>query len=354
MAKMTQAQAIASCRKTRRQAFDPDTAFVVKLGESDFPIDLDVSPDNCETISGFTSPSKGAFKRKFVFLMACLWAAIQKAKEGAHPKAVWIWGPPGIGKDYMVRAWSALTRTQCQTYQIRSDVDVQNEWMYERAFNSDGTYIKYNSLWRDLTEGRNGKPMTIVFSDFDRATRDQIAILRSVLDSDSPFVTGPNGEHIKVFPGTQIIVTANSGGMGDERGLCSDSMTIDSSIMDRFTFKIRFPQLEWADEERMVSAKYPEFATTPGWIASLKGMTEAIRAAVKNGDLYMEFSHRGVQGMCECALMMKSVYPNDPSKALRFGVREWIEGTSPDEDTQLAVKRLCDPHLQGGALETEE
>jgi MoxR-like ATPase len=345
MANLTQAQAIASCRKTRRQAFDPASAFVVKLGETDFPINLDVSPDDCETISGFTSPSKGAFRRKFVFLMACLMNSI---------KPIWVWGPPGIGKDYNLRAWSALTRTPCQTYQIRSDVDVQNEWMYERAFNSDGTYIKYNALWRDLTEGRHGKPMTIIFSDFDRATRDQIAVLRSVLDSDSPFLTGPNGDHVKIFPGTRILVTANSGGMGDERGLCTDAMTIDSSIMDRFTFPVRFPQLEWVDEERMIAAKYPEFATTPGWIEALKGMTEAIRAAVKNGDLYMEFSHRGVQGLCEFSMMARSVYPNDSSKALRFAVREWIEGTTPDEDTQLAVKRLCDPHLQGGALETED
>lgn len=350
---MTQAEAIASLRKTRRKAFKPETAFTVKLGESVFPINLDVPAEDCESISGFTAPSRGAFRRKFVFLMAILWNAVQKIKESKSPKAVWIWGPPGIGKDYMCRAYSALTRTPCQTFQIRSDVDVQNEWMYERAFNSEGTYIKYNALWRALTEGRNGRPMTIILSDFDRATRDQIAILRSVLDSDSPFVTGPNGEHVKLLPGTQIIVTANSGGMGDERGLCSDSMTIDSSIMDRFTFKVRFPQLNWGDEEKMVTAKYPEFAATKGWMSSLKGMTEALRAAVRNGDLYMEFSHRGVQGMVECALMMKSIYPGNTDKALRWGVREWIEGTTPDEDTQLAVKRLCDPHLSGGTLESD-
>ena len=352
---MTQAEAIASLRKTRRKAFNPETAFRAKLGKSDFKINLEVPAEDCETISGFTPPSRGAFKRKFIFLMAILWAAIEKAKtdpEGSS--AIWIWGPPGIGKDYMIRAWSALTRTPCQTYQIRSDVDVQNEWMYERAFNSEGTYIKYNSLWRDLTEGRNGRPMTIILSDFDRATRDQIAILRSVLDSDAPFVTGPNGEHVKLFPGTQIIVTANSGGMGDERGLCSDSMTIDSSIMDRFKFKLRFPQLNWGDEEKMISAKYPEFAATKGWLTSLKGVTEAIRASVKNGDLYMEFSHRGVQGMVECALMMKSIFPDNEDRALQFGVREWVEGTCPDEDTQLAVKRLCDPHLNGGALQDSD
>jgi len=351
---MTMVEALADVRTgTRRTAFDEQRAFTVKLGETEFPVNLDVDPADCETISHFTAPSKGAFRRKFNFLMVLL-AAKALLEKNSKEKPVWIWGPPGIGKDYMVRAWSALTRSICRTYQIRSDVDVQCEWLYERAFNSEGTFIKYNSLWSDLTEGRKGRPMTVVFSDFDRATRDQIAVLRSILDSDRPFLTGPNGEYVPVLPGTKIVVTANSGGMGDERGLCSDSMTIDSSIMDRFTFKVRFPQLNWSDEEKMVSAAYPEFAATAGYLSALKGMTEAIRAAIKNGDLYMEFSHRGVQGMCEATLMFKTLYPGDSAKALKFAVREWIEGTCPDEDTQLSVKRLCDPHLTGGALEVDD
>lgn len=316
-------------------------AFVVKLGKSAFRIDPKVDPDHCESITEFIPPSKGASKRKFDFLMAIL------ASEDSKP--VWIWGPPGIGKDYMVRAWSALTRTQCQTYQVRSDVDVQNEWLYERSFNSEGTFVKYNRLWMDLTEGRDGRAMHIILSDFDRATRDQIAVLRSLLDSDKPFLTGPSGENVPVLKGTRIIVTANSGGMGDERGLCSDSMTIDSSIMDRFTFKLRFPQLSWEDESAMITARYPDFAAVPEWMDALKGFTSSIRDAAKAGDIYMEFSHRGVQGIVSNTLMMKSITSSN-DKALRWGLREWLEGTTPDEDTQLAVKRLCDPHLKGGTL----
>jgi hypothetical protein len=316
-------------------------ALRLKLGKSEFTIDPKVDPENCESITEFIPPSKGASKRKFDFLMAIL------ASEGSKP--VWIWGPPGIGKDYMVRAWSSLTRTQCQTYQVRSDVDVQNEWLYERSFNSEGTFVKYNRLWLDLTEGRDGRAMHVILSDFDRATRDQIAVLRSLLDSDKPFLTGPSGENVPVLKGTRIIVTANSGGMGDERGLCTDAMSIDSSIMDRFTFKLRFPQLSWDDESRMISARYPDFAEVPEWMEALKGCTSSIRDAARAGDIYMEFSHRGVQGIVSNTLMMKSITSSN-EKALRWGLREWLEGTTPDEETQLAVKRLCDPHLKGGTL----
>lgn len=316
-------------------------ALRVKLGKSVFTIDPKVNSEHCESITQFIPPSKGPSKRKFDFLIAIL------ASEDSKP--VWIWGPPGIGKDYMVRAWSSLTRTQCQTYQVRSDVDVQNEWLYERSFNSEGTFVKYNKLWMDLTEGRDGRPMHIILSDFDRATRDQIAVLRSLLDSDRPFLTGPSGENVPVLKGTRIIVTANSGGMGDERGLCTDAMSIDSSIMDRFTFKIRFPQLSWEDESAMIRSRYPDFAAVPEWMAALKGFTSSIRDAARAGDIYMEFSHRGVQGIVSNTLMMKSITSSE-DKALRWGLREWLEGTTPDEDTQLAVKRLCDPHLKGGTL----
>ena len=338
-------QAIASLQAGRKSTLNLDKAFTVSLGKSEFKVDPTVNPEHCESISEFIAPSRGKSKRKFDFLMALL------ASDSDKP--IWIWGPPGIGKDYKIRAWSALTRTQCQTYQVRSDVDVQNEWLYERSFNSEGTFIKYNQLWLDLTEGRDGRAMHIILSDFDRATRDQIAVLRSLLDSDKPFLTGPNGEHVPVLKGTRIIVTANSGGMGDERGLCTDAMSIDSSIMDRFTFKLRFPQLSWGDEGKMVAARYPDFAAVPEWMAALEGMTEAIRASVKAGDVYMEFSHRGVQGIVENTLMMRSIV-SDNDKALKYGLREWLEGSTPDEDTQLAVKRLCDPHLKGGVLSDDD
>lgn len=328
-------------QNSRKSRISLKRAFRVTLGQSKFKVDPDVPSEICEQVSHFIQPQSNPSKRKFTFLMALL--ALEEKKP------IWIWGPPGIGKDYMVRAWSARTRTPCRTYQIRSDVDVQNEWLYERSFNAEGTFIKHNQLWLDLTEGRNGYAMHIILSDFDRATRDQIAILRSLLDSDRPFLTGPNGEHVPVKEGTRIIVTANSGGMGDERGLCSDSMAVDSSIMDRFTFKIRFPQMKWGDESKMIEARYPEFASNEAWMTALKGITESLRAAIKNGNLYMEFSHRGVQSIIEYTLVMRRFHKTP----LRGALQEWLDGATPDASTQLAVRRLCDPYFKGGTLEAE-
>lgn len=335
-------EAIATLQGHRKSTINLDRALRVKLGRSEFQIDPTVPVEDCESISSFIAPEGAGNSnvRKFNFLMALL------GSDSGKP--IWIWGPPGIGKDYMVRAWSALTRTPCATYQIRSDIDLQNEWLYERSFNSEGTFVKFNQLWLDLTEGRNGRPMTIVLSDFDRATREQIAVLRSLLDSDRPFMTGPNGEQVRVKEGTRIVVTANSGGMGDERGLCSDSMTIDSSIMDRFPFKLRFNQLDWRDESRMIAARFPEFAANDEWMTAMENITKSVRQAVDSGDIYMEFSHRSVQAVIENTLMMRQI--TSEGRALRWAWQEWVQGSTPDLDTQMAVSRLGDPHIKGGGM----
>jgi hypothetical protein len=134
---------------------------------------------------------------------------------------------------------------------------------------------------------------------------------------------------------------------------------MDASILDRLGRKIQAEYLDWADEGRVLMSKFPLLAEkTPGIffdqrgeIGSLGRATEALREAVFRGNLFAEFTHRGLcEILSECEDILRFRYPGKdaPSNLLRLGFRAWVEGLDPD--TQLEARRVIDPHIKGGAL----
>jgi len=237
-------------------------------------------------------------------------------------------------------------------------------WFYSRSIDSSGTGWEYGHLWNALTKGVQGRdgvyrPALILLSDVDRADSAQAEWFRVLTDSISGRIMDPSGKMVALVKGTQFVCTANSCGTGDSRGRMASANPMDASILDRLGRKMKAEYLDWADEGKVLAGKFPLLAEkTPGIFFSPTGetgmlgkATEALREAIGRGNLFAEFTHRGlceVLSECEDIVRFKFMKKDVPANLLKLGFRAWIEGL--DEDTQLEARRAIDPHITGGAL----
>lgn len=270
-------------------------------------------------------------------------------------RATYVWGLPGSGKDALFHAWCAYTRTPSLIFQVEPSADIR-AWFFSHEFNKDGTYWAEGDLLKALRDGyttQSGRviPYLILITDFDRSTKEQAESLRLVLDSIQGRVKGPGGITYDVMKGTQIVVTANTQGGGDARGRCISSNVIDASILDRFERALEFHWMDWQDEEPIVKLKFPLLAEKCGGIFHQVGEAcKALRSAIKNEDIYAEFSHRGLcswLGMAEDIVETSGVVPQD---LLRRSFRVFADKLTADD--RAAAIRCIDPYLKGGAIPT--
>lgn len=278
-------------------------------------------------------------------------------------RSVWVWGAPGTGKDAVFSALCAMTRRPSLLFTVVQGADV-TAWKFTRSFNALGTSWEEGILLRALRDGYLAEdgtrvPYLIVFSDFDRATRQQAEELRQILDSIQGRITGPTGEVYPVLPGTIIVATANSSGAGDTTGRCISANPIDASILDRFERKVRFHSMDPLDEEPIVRQKFPVLAGRfPEAISCMMKATQAVREAVEKEEVYCEWSHRTLCAWAGAAEDLLETLPpaTGPREKkmpigplLKRAARVVLDGL-PDTDTRDGVKRVMDPHIKGGLV----
>jgi hypothetical protein len=310
------------------------------------PVNPDVDVNDC-------LPLPPAYRLpKFGKLALDIMEALISIFRGRH---VYIYGLPGSGKDALIHAVSSMQRRPALIKQVQPSADIQS-WFFYRSFDNQGTAWEEGELLKALRDGyltKSGRriPYLILITDFDRATKAQAEALRLVLDSISGRVEGPGGKVYDIFPGTQVIVTANTAGGGDTRGRMTSSNVIDASILDRFERKYEFHWMDWQDEGEIVRAKFPLLMERcPGIFTQVGNATTSLRAAIHQEELYAEFSHRGVcswLGHCEDIVAITGEVPTDLH---RRGARAFLDGL-PDVETRKAAERLIDPHIKGGVVD---
>jgi MoxR-like ATPase len=332
-----------------RRAHPPGiTDLNIGFGGVDFHVNHDVPADVCLPLPHeYRVPQFGQLGRDIKHAAVAL-------KMG---RSSYVWGLPGSGKDAFYHAWSALTRTPAAIFTVRPGEDIQG-WFFVRAFNDKGTYWEegeFLKLARDgyLTPDGRRVPYLLAISDFDRSDRSQAEAMRLVLDSISGRIKGPKGVTYPILPGTRIVATANTAGAGDTRGRMISANPIDASILDRFERTFEFHWMDWKDEEPVCRAKFPLLVErSPEVFRMVGNATNALRAAIASEDLYTEFSHRAVTAWLGHAEdMLIATNEGNAKSLLKKAARTILDGM-PDEETKLSAKRLIDPHLKGGALDT--
>lgn len=338
----------AHAKGKKRTPVTAATKLTTRFAGVELPVNVDVPVSACLPLpEGYSVPRYGK--------LAAAVETVTKRIMGSKVRPVWVWGPPGTGKDAVVWAISAKTRTPAVTFNISPSADVEG-WIAVRALSDKGTYWEEGALLKALRDGYvtpSGRrvPMLIILSDLDRATRAQMEPLRAILDSLGGRIQGPNGVVYPVLPGTRIVATANTSGGGDATGRYT-STPVDTSLMDRINFAVTFTNMDSRDEEPIVRAKYAALvARFPEVTGVVMRATTAIRDAITKGDLYMDFGHRTVCAWLDAVENEAEFYTGrDASKVLRAGLQD-VLSKCPNDDTREQVKVLVDPHLKGGAVE---
>lgn len=338
----------AHSKGRKRTPYNPADGVSVTFGKVQLPVSTDVPAEACQPLPpGYAVPQYGK-------LAEDVRRVVVRVKEG-NSRPIWVWGPPGTGKDAVFQALSARTRRPCVVFNIAPDVDIAG-WIMSRAFSAQGTYWEEGPLLKALRDGYttpSGRkvPYLVVLSDIDRAARSQMEPLRAILDSLGGRVQAPNGMH-KVLPGTLVVATANTAGGGDTTGRYTAN-PVDTSVLDRFTFCVQFHDMDPRDEEPILRSKYPALCSRfPDVLPAVMKATTAIRDAIAKQDIYIDFGHRSVSNWMDATNAEATCAPKltDGMKALRSGLQD-ILSKCPNDDTREAVKRLVDPHIKGGAVD---
>ena len=331
--------------RVRRTAAPSLKDLTVQYGRFRFKVNYDVPEEDCLPMpEAYVLPKNGDLAKDCERALRYLYSG----------RSTYIYGLPGTGKDALVHALCASARTPSAIYQIHPDVDIMS-WLYTRSFDKDSTGWEEGTLLKQLRDGyttSTGRklPYLILLSDFDRATRAQAETIRLITDSIQGRLTGPTGETFQVFPGTQIVATANTMGGGDDRGRMVSSNVIDGSILDRFGRKVQFHMMDWKDEEKIVRQKFPLFVSKcESLLSNVHRCVVALRKAVEDNELYGEFSHRGLSAWLEDAEDILRISPKVPETLLSQAFMAVCDGF-PDSEARLAAQRLVDPHLSGGTL----
>lgn len=326
----------------------PAEQLTISFAGISFSVNPDVSEDACLPLpEAYRIPEYGSLAedvKEAAIILACR-------------RSAYIWGPQGTGKDAIIHAFVAMTRTPSLMFQVEPGADIR-AWFYSHEFNKEGTFWQEGELLKALRHGYttcSGRviPYVILITDFDRATKEQAESLRLVLDSIKGRVKGPSGTTYSVVPGTVIVVTANTAGGGDATGRYVSSNVIDSSILDRFNRALRFHAMDWKDEEVIVRTKFPLLVDRcPEVFAAVGRATGSLRTASETEQFYGEFSHRAVCAWLEAASDIIAVTGDVPKDLLRRSFRI-VADKMPDKETTLAAYRYIDAFLVDGGLPGE-
>jgi MoxR-like ATPase len=329
-------------KNVRRDGVPTPDNLMVQFGRYRFPFNPDVSVDDCLPLPAHYRVPMGKELGEDVG------HALVALMKGRH---TYVWGLPGTGKDALYHAWSALTRTPAIIRQIKPGTDIQS-WFFIRAFNANGTFWEEGEVLKALRDGyttSSGRviPYLVLFTDFDRADKEQAEYLRLIADSIQGRVDGPEGKIYRVFPGTRLVATGNTAGSGDDRGRMVSSNPLDASLMERWQRRFQFRPMAWTDEEPILKAKYPMLARrVPKLFEQLGGATVSLREAITDGRLFAEFSHRALETILGHAtdLVETSVQKKIPGNILKVACKAWLDGLPDKENRDLAIG-LLEPHF---------
>lgn len=328
--------------RTRRPA-PASKDLTVEVGGFTVPVDAGVEAGDCLPMpDSYRFPTKGAAAKATERVLMAL----------VSGRNCFVHGMPGTGKDAVMHAFSSMTRKPTVMVTFRPGTDI-SPWFYSRSFSNDGgTGWKFGALWEALTQGVMGRDgvrraALVLLSDVDRADASQAEWFRILTDSISGRILGPDGKMVPILSGTQFVCTANSCGTGDARGRMTSANVIDASIMDRLGRAVEFTYLHWDDESAVLREKFPLLVEkAPSIFDQLQGCCEALRKAIKDEEIFAEFTHRGI---CEVLAEAEDRVRFGKNKDLLSNAFDaWLDRL--DADNRLAAKRMIDPHVSGGSV----
>ncbi len=298
-------------------------------------------------------------------------------------------GPAGTGKDILIEAFCNAYNIPLARFAFKQGTNPV-DWVYRTALKGDGkggtetkevegdllracrgatckrdftgaTPHQLNKAITDMEKSgysvvneagmlKITVPCVILFSDYDRASPDQLEILRQALEMNKEKLTNPiSGEMFDILPNTRFYFTANSGADGSEGG-SNITQIKDSSLITR-TIGIKAPSPTPKFERMVVQAEFPMFDQDQ--IKLLVDCNRALRKVAEEQDMGLEITLRQAkQWGHACLTVMEDLGIKDFKKALKraFVV---IKGHLNLKHNEDAFEGAIDPYLRSDVVDAQ-
>lgn len=176
---------------------------------------------------------------------------------------------------------------------------------------------------KQITEFREGllpwalqNPVALTFDEYDAGRPDVMFVIQRVLEAQGRLTLLDQNRVITPNPAFRLFATTNTVGLGDTSGLYHGTQQINQGQMDRWSIVCQLNYLTHAEEEAIVLAKSPSYATAEGkdMLASMVRVADMTRNSFMAGDISTVMSPRTVMNWAENA----RIFNGDIAQAFRL------------------------------------
>jgi cobaltochelatase CobS len=212
----------------------------------------------------------------------------------AHNRRVIIQGYHGTGKSTHIEQVAARLNWPCIRINLDSHISRID------LIGKDAIVIKDD---KQITEYREGilpwalqHACALVFDEYDAGRPDVMFVIQRVLEVEGKLTLLDQNRVIHPHPAFRLFATANTVGLGDTTGLYHGTQQINQGQMDRWNIVATLNYLPEKEEEAIVLAKAPTFASKEGKkrLQQMVALANLTRQAFVQGDISTVMSPRTV------------------------------------------------------------
>ncbi len=212
----------------------------------------------------------------------------------AYNRRVLIQGYHGTGKSTHIEQVAARLNWPCIRINLDSHISRID------LIGKDAIVLREG---KQVTEFREGllpwalqHACALVFDEYDAGRPDVMFVIQRVLEVEGKLTLLDQNRVIRPHPAFRLLATANTIGLGDATGLYHGTHTLNQGQLDRWNIVATLNYLPAEEEEAIVAAKVPSFAS-PEKKETLRGMVQLAnltRQSFMQGDLSTVMSPRTV------------------------------------------------------------
>ncbi len=212
----------------------------------------------------------------------------------AHNRRVIIQGYHGTGKSTHIEQVAARLNWPCIRVNLDSHISRIDLIGKDAIVLRDGLQV---------TEYREGilpwalqHASALVFDEYDAGRPDVMFVIQRVLEVEGKLTLLDQNRVIRPHPAFRLFATANTVGLGDTTGLYHGTQQINQGQLDRWNIVATLNYLPEEEEEAIVLAKAPSFATDEGrkQVQAMVALANLTRQSFMNGDISTVMSPRTV------------------------------------------------------------
>ncbi|MFA5040269.1 MAG: AAA family ATPase [Bdellovibrionales bacterium] len=212
----------------------------------------------------------------------------------AHNRRVLLQGYHGTGKSTHIEQVAARLNWPCIRINLDSHISRID------LIGKDAIVLKDG---KQITEFREGllpwalqRGCALAFDEYDAGRPDVMFVIQRVLEVEGKLTLLDQNRVITPHPAFRLFATSNTVGLGDTTGLYHGTHALNQGQLDRWNIVATLNYLPVEEEEAIVSAKVPSFAS-PDKKEKLKGMVtlaNLTRQSFMQGDISTVMSPRTV------------------------------------------------------------